>query len=178
LRRADPALDIDPNAFTNHRVGACIRRSLPLFDGNDPARGYDLHDDSQPQHLRFRNGLPSRLRLRNISPAGPAMTVDVEVPPPAGQIVAVQGRIKLLRVHAHGTGYGPPAYRLHGDCVVKLDSEPGTVLGLDLSGANAPAAKGMLDLLRVAFQNRTLVKLEYQAVNALGGQVIRVIHMG
>jgi hypothetical protein len=81
----------------------------------------------------------------------------------------------MLRAHAHGTDYGPPAHCLHEDCIIKLDSEPGAAFGVDLNGANAPAGRRMLDLLRVAYQNQHPVRIEYEATSAIGGRVMRVI---
>jgi M6 family metalloprotease-like protein len=168
LRRADPRLDANGQ----------IRWELTLFDGNDPDRGYDLHDDSHPQNLRFRDGMPSRIRIRNISPAGSTMTVDVEVPPHQGEIVATKGRIRMLRAHERGTGFGSPAHRFEEDCIVILDSEPGAAFGIDFTGANASAGRRMFDLLRVAFQKQSTVSLDYEATSAIGGRLIRVIKTG
>ena len=165
LRRADPRLDAHGK----------VQDQFALFDGNDPARGYDLHDESQPQNLRFRDGMPSRIRIRNISAAGPAMTVDVEVPPARGEIVRVEGHLRTIRVHEHGTGFGSPVHRLNEDCIITLDSEPGTAFGLDLSGANAWAGRSMFDQLRTALQSHRPVKIEYECTSAIGGRVIRVI---
>lgn len=80
LRRADPRLDNREN----------IQYSLTLFDGSDPTRSYDLHDDSEPQNLRFSNGRPSYIKIKNISRAGSTMTVDVELP----------SRIALVSAHS------------------------------------------------------------------------------
>ncbi len=166
LRRADPRLGANGQ----------VQDHLALFDGRDPARGYDLHDESQPENLRFRDGMPSRIRIRNISPAGPTMTVDVEIPPARGEIVGVEGLIRMIRVHEHGTGYGPPAHQLKEDCIIILDTVPGAAFGLDLSGANAAAGRSMFDRLRSAFQGSHPVKIEYEAMSAIGGRVIRVIN--
>lgn len=167
LRRADPRLD----------ASGQIQENLTLFDGSDSARGYDLHDDSYPQNLRFRSGMPSRIRIRNISPSGPVMSVDVEIPPEIGEIVGVEGRIKMIRVHERGTGYGPPAHNLNEDCIVTLDTEPGVALGIDLTGGKVPAGRKMFDQLRNAFERRRPVRLEYEATNAIGGRIIRVIQL-
>jgi M6 family metalloprotease-like protein len=58
-----------------------------LWDGADPATGYDLlSTDPTPQHSELRwasssaAGLPSGFSIRNISPAGPVMTFDITVP--------------------------------------------------------------------------------------------------
>lgn len=165
LRRADPRLD--SNGF--------VKDHMALFDGSDPARSYDLHDDSYPQNLRFRNGVPSRIRIRKISSAGPQMTVEVEVPPEQGEIVITEGLVKMIRVHEHGTGYGPSNYRINEDCIITLDSEPGTVFSIDLYGANAPAVKKMFDLIRSAYMENKPIRVEYESTNMIGGRIIRVI---
>ncbi len=57
--------------------------STALWDGSEPTTGYDLLSiDPNPQHttLRWADGTPSGFALRAISPAGPQMTVTVEVP--------------------------------------------------------------------------------------------------
>lgn len=70
LRRADPRLDAQGN----------LQNGLALFDGASPGRDYDLDDDSAPNDLRFRNGVRSGLKIRNISAAGPEMSFDLVVP--------------------------------------------------------------------------------------------------
>jgi hypothetical protein len=148
---------------------------MTLFDGSDAARSYDLHDDSHPQNLRFRGNVPSQFKIRNISPAGSKMTVDVEIPPPKGLIIRKKGAVKMLRVHEHDTCYGPPGHQLKEDCIITLDSEPGLAFGLDISGANTPAGKRMLNLLREAFHQRFPIEIEYEATATIGGRIIRVI---
>lgn len=54
-----------------------------LWDGANAVVGYDLLSvDPNPQHvtLRWADGTPSGFALRNISPAGPVMSVQVDVP--------------------------------------------------------------------------------------------------
>jgi M6 family metalloprotease-like protein len=165
LRRADLRLD------ANKRP----QDTLALFDGSDPKRGYDLHDDSFPQNLRFRNGIPSRIRIRNISPSDPTMTVEVEVPPTKGEIISTTGKIQLLRVHEDGGNYGFSNHVLTEDCIVTLDTEPGAAFGVNLVGANAPTGMQIFNQLRVAFEEKRTIRLKYEATNAVGGRVIRII---
>lgn len=105
LRRADPRLD---------SYGA-IQAAETLFDGNDPDRGYTLSDDSGPQNLLFRPGLPSQIRVSNISGAGSTMTVYVTPAPEPGGVYATISEIDSVRVHAKGSGYGPPGQWLDED---------------------------------------------------------------
>ena len=58
-----------------------------LWDGSQAATGYDLlSNDPNPQHSELRwvsnnpAGNPSGFAIRNISAAGPEMTIDIEVP--------------------------------------------------------------------------------------------------
>jgi M6 family metalloprotease-like protein len=58
------------------------RPSQSLWDGSDPATGYDLLPDAAPPlaSLRWADGTPSGFAMRNISAAGPTMTADLQVP--------------------------------------------------------------------------------------------------
>ena len=53
-----------------------------LWNGSDPATGYDLLPDSAPPlaNLRWADGTPSGFAIRNISPAGAVMIADIQVP--------------------------------------------------------------------------------------------------
>ena len=53
-----------------------------LWDGSDPETGYDLLSDAPlpKASLRWADGTPSGFAIRNISPAGPAMTANISVP--------------------------------------------------------------------------------------------------
>jgi M6 family metalloprotease-like protein len=57
--------------------------TLPLWDGAQPATGYNLLSiDPDPAHaeLRWADLTPSGIAIRTISPAGPEMTMTLEVP--------------------------------------------------------------------------------------------------
>ncbi len=164
LRRADPRLDSQGS----------LRDGFALFDGASSGRNYDIHDDSAPNNLRFRGGAPSRLQVRNISPAGPVMSVDVFVPPQPGAMAAAYGRVSRIRVHQHGTGFGPPSDRLPQDCVISLDTEPGATFGIEISGPGRSVGRRMLNLVREAQKANRKIGLEYQSDTSYGGQVIRV----
>lgn len=63
---------------------------ISLWDGSDPAIGYDLLSvDSDPTHttLRWADGTPSGFAVRNIAPPGPVMHFTVEVGAGGGTIV-------------------------------------------------------------------------------------------
>ena len=162
LRRVDPQLELSGR----------IKWHLTLFDGSHPDRDSDLNDFAEPQNIRFHNDIPSQIQIRNISPAGPVMAVDIIVAPEPGAILATKGKIKMLRVHAQGTGYGPPDHRLYDDAMVILESNPRLAFGVDINDADG---QSMLNLLRLAFKMNNPVRLEYIASTAIGGQTIRVI---
>ena len=64
-----------------------------LWDGSDPATGYDLlSDDANPNHatLKWADGTPSGFAITNISAADPNMTACIEVPAHMGG-TAVKG---------------------------------------------------------------------------------------
>jgi len=97
--------------------------------------------------------------------------------PLEGALVGADGRIVFLRVHELGTGYGPPEDFLDTEVVVKLDTEPGKSFGLQLrDDAKYPAREAMLGLLRDAFANNWLVRLEYEIPpGKTNGVIVRVI---
>jgi M6 family metalloprotease-like protein len=59
-----------------------FRPAQSLWDGSDPATGYDLLPDAPPPRasLRWADGTPSGFAVRNISAAGAVMTADLTVP--------------------------------------------------------------------------------------------------
>ena len=59
-----------------------FRPAQSLWDGSDPATGYDLLPDAAPPKasLRWADGTPSGFAIRHISAAGPVMTADLTVP--------------------------------------------------------------------------------------------------
>lgn len=59
-----------------------MRPQQSLWDGSDPATGYDLLPDALPPQasLRWADGTPSGFAIRNISAAGLVMSADLTVP--------------------------------------------------------------------------------------------------
>jgi M6 family metalloprotease-like protein len=59
-----------------------FRADQSLWDGSDPATGYDLLPDAAPPlaSLRWADGSPSGFAIRSISPAGLTMAATVTVP--------------------------------------------------------------------------------------------------
>lgn len=50
-----------------------------LFDGSDPATSYDVTDDSGPASTRWEDGSDSNIEIRDISAAGPRMSMTIVV---------------------------------------------------------------------------------------------------
>jgi photosystem II stability/assembly factor-like uncharacterized protein len=129
---------------------------------------YDRESDPCARMLYVSTSNRGLLRLGPLPP-------DWEVLP--GQVTATEGRVTLLRVHDVGTGYGPPDDRLDAEVIVQLDSEPGRSFGLQLrENANEDAARGMLALLRDAFNHDRRMRLEFVRTGCTVGRIIRVIH--
>jgi hypothetical protein len=93
-----------------------------------------------------------------------------------GQRLVTTGRPVLLRVHDIGSSFGPSNDRIDGEVVVQLDSEPGRAFGFQLRvGLEEPARRGMLDLLRDAFNTGDRVAIEYDRTGPKNGSIVRVI---
>ncbi len=93
-----------------------------------------------------------------------------------GRILQTVGHISLLRVHDLGTGYGPPTDPIDGEVVVKLDSDANSAFGFKLRvDSSENAGRGMLKLLRDAFNRNTPIKLEYEVTGPKNGRILRVI---
>ncbi|MBC8180597.1 T9SS type A sorting domain-containing protein [candidate division KSB1 bacterium] len=60
--------------------GPPFDNSKALWDGSDPATGYDVE-------LSWHDGTPANIAIRNISAAGPNMQACIEVPEPLGTSV-------------------------------------------------------------------------------------------
>lgn len=93
-------------------------------------------------------------------------------------VLAVVGRVTLLRVHEVGTGYGPATDFLDAEVIVKLDTLPGKAFGFKLrDDADEAARRGMLDLLRDAFNHNRAVRIEYVQVAGLNNsKILRVLN--
>jgi len=93
-------------------------------------------------------------------------------------VLAAVGRVTLLRVHDVGTGYGPPTDFLDAEVIVKLDTQPGKAFGFRLrDNADEAARRGMLDLLRDAFNHNWAVRIEYVQVAGLNNsKILRVLN--
>lgn len=88
------------------------------------------------------------------------------------------GRVTLLRGHDVGTGYGPATDFLDAEVVVELDTNPDKAFGFKLrGGADEAVRRGMLDLLRNAFNQNRAVRLEYvQIPGTNNSEILRVVN--
>lgn len=86
----------------------------------------------------------------------------LETNTPIGSVVAIEGRVSLLRVHDVSSGYGPPGDTINGEVVIKLDSYPDNAFGFQLrDDEEAHAHRAMLDVLRSAFREDRRVRIHY-----------------
>jgi len=95
---------------------------------------------------------------------------------PIGSLLAVEGRLTFLRVHDVGTGYGPNNDFLDVEVVIQLDTYPGKSFGFQLRTDDQEYAhKGMLDLLRDAFNEDYRVRVDYVQTGLRNGEILRVL---
>jgi hypothetical protein len=95
---------------------------------------------------------------------------------PIGSLLSAEGKVKFLRAHDVGTGWGSSTDFLDVEAVIKLDSLPGKAFGFQLrNDANEEAHAGMLDLLRDAFNKGRLVRIDYFRTGLRNGRIVRVM---
>jgi hypothetical protein len=93
----------------------------------------------------------------------------------AAPLKGISGKIKLLRVHDLGTGYGPPSDFLDVEAVVRLDSDPNIALGFQLrKDSFLPVRERMLSLLRKAYGIDKEVRIDYFQTGPKTGYILRV----
>jgi hypothetical protein len=92
------------------------------------------------------------------------------------RLLQAEGRLSFLRVHDPGTRFGPPTDQLDVEVVARLDSTPGQAFGFQLRpDHNEAARRGMLDVLRNAFNEDRRVRIDHlRPVGANNSTVIRV----
>jgi len=194
LRRSSPtpstmtALDITSNLPTGLSVRTvAIDRMTPLtvYVGTNRGvyRGVSMNEGATWSWTDYNDGLP----LANVS--------DVEVHPttgvmraatygrsayevhtdwPIGTLTSATGVITLLRVHDVETGWGPPNDFLDVEVVIMLDTMPAHGFGFQLRpDLEETARRGMLDLLRDAFNHNWTVTIDYDINPGQTNGVIR-----
>ena len=91
-------------------------------------------------------------------------------------LLNTSGQISLLRVHDVGTRYGPPSDSIDVEVVVQFVGRPADAFGFQLrSDSNNPARRGMLDLLRDAFNHGWTAHIDFNIDQGHhNGVIIRV----
>jgi hypothetical protein len=92
-------------------------------------------------------------------------------------VINTQGKLVFLRVHDVGTGWGPPHDFIDVECVMILGNDPSKAYGFQLrNDINSNARKGMLDLLRDAFNHDWRVSIDFNRdPGKNNGIIIRVM---
>jgi hypothetical protein len=100
---------------------------------------------------------------------------EVNTDHPIGSLLNAQGRVTFLRVHDVGTGFGPATDFIDGEVVIRLDTLPGRGFGFRLrADGDEGVGRGMLDLLRVAFDRNSRVSIDYIRTGLRNGRILRV----
>lgn len=104
---------------------------------------------------------------------------DVGIDVSVVRLRQASGKISLLRVHDVGTGYGPPSDFIDAECIVQLDSQPGKAFGFQLrTDDNVRVRKGMVLLLRDAFDRDKSVTIDYDIDLGHNNGIVRRVWMG
>jgi hypothetical protein len=94
-----------------------------------------------------------------------------------GSVLETVGRIRFLRAHELGSGYGKPPDFLDCEVIVLLAEDPFRAFGLKLrADPSEPTHQEMFDLLRSAFSADRPVRLDYVKTGPRAGEIIRVAH--
>jgi photosystem II stability/assembly factor-like uncharacterized protein len=101
---------------------------------------------------------------------------EVNTDDPIGSLLGAEGKVTLLRVHDEGTGYGPPTDFIDVEVVIWLDSMPSRAFGFQLRDDDKKAVgRGMLNLLREAFNSGRSVHIDYVRTGFRNGLIARVM---
>lgn len=112
----------------------------------------------------------------------PVSTVDLRLmdvigygSTPIGSVLETIGRIRFLRAHDLGTGYGKPPDFLDCEVIVLLAEDPFRAFGFKLrADTNEPARTEMFNLLQSAFVAGRPVRLDYIKTGPRVGEIFRV----
>jgi hypothetical protein len=151
-------------------------------------RGRSLDDGATWSWTPYNNGLPPAVTVIDLEvhPTTGAMRAgtfgrsayEVNTDFPIGSIIAVEGKVTLLRVHDVGTGYGPSTDFIDVEVVIQLDSQRGKAFGFQLRrDANESARRRMLDVLRDAFNQEHRIRIEYERTGLRNGIIVRVMEI-
>ena len=159
-----------------------------IFAGTDFGvyRGHSADGGATWSWTPYKNGIAEAVDVRalEIHPTTGVMRAgtfgrgvyEVDTDWPMGALIAVDGRLTLLRVQDVGQLYGAPGDVIDADVIVQLDSTPGFSYGFQLRvDGDAAAHRGMLDRLRDALRRDTRVRLEYVRTGFRNGLLRRVL---
>jgi hypothetical protein len=156
-----------------------------LGTGQGVYRGRSLNGGATWFWTPYNNGLPRPdVRDLEVHPTTGVLRAatfgrgvyEVNTDFPLGSLLAIEGVPIFLRAHDVGTGFGPPTDFLDVEAVVQLDVAPHRAFGFQLRTDGGEAAhRGMLDLLRDAFDRRHVVRIEYIRTGFRNGRIVRVI---
>ncbi len=128
---------------------------------------YDTYTDPCNQALYVSTNNRGLLKISNLPPHSNAGI---------GQIISSHGKVKLLRVHETGTGYGPAYDNLNTEVIFQLEGINDKSFGFNLkSGENSEVNKGMLNLFREAFKSDKEVIVEYKRTGCQNLEILRAI---
>jgi photosystem II stability/assembly factor-like uncharacterized protein len=147
-------------------------------------RGHSSDDGTTWSWSPYTNGMPAAdVRDLEVHPTTGTLRAgtsgrsvyEVNTDWPIGTLTAADGKLVFLRVHDVGTGWGPPSDFIDVEVVVKLDNQPGKAFGFQLrADGEEHARRGMLDLLRNAFERNSRVTLDYVKTGLRNGTILRV----
>jgi hypothetical protein len=133
----------------------------------------EYNDDLAAAQVRDLDIHPRTGVMRAATFGRGAFEVDTDFP--LGSVLAAQGRIRLLRVHDVGTGFGPASDFIDVEVVVRLDSEPRKAFGFQLRpDVVEPRNVAMLGSLRSALTRSVPVRIEYTRTGLRTGRIHRV----
>lgn len=133
----------------------------------------------QPMHSTYDKVTDGCSRALYVTTTNRGVLRLTPLPPdwdfPVGSLRQTSGRITFLRVHDVGTGFGPPWDFIDAEVIFQLDSEPEKSFGFQLRvDDNEAAHRGMLTLLRRAYQRNVPVVIDFIRVMCRNGRVLRV----
>ncbi len=183
---SDLPMDLRVNTLAVDRLS--LAPGFTIFAGTPKGvyRGRSTDGGTTWHWTKYDDGMPAVVDVRDLE-VNPATGVlraatfgrsvyEVLTDSPIGSVLAAQGKLTFLRVHDVGTGYGPPSDFLDVEVVIKLDNDSRKSYGFQLrTDANESAHKGMLDLLRDAFNEDYTVRVDYVRTGIHNGKIIRVL---
>ena len=184
------AVDITSNLPQGIRMKSlAVDRMQPhtIYAGTDFGvyRGHSSDGGVTWTWTAYKDGMPEAVDVRalEVHPVTGTLRAgtfgrgvyEVDTDWPIGALVAVEGRVTVLRAQDVGQGFGPPGDVIDADVIVQLDTTPGYSYGFQLRlDGEAAARRGMLDRLRDALRRDTRVRLEYVRTGFRNGLLRRV----